>query len=74
MKTTLFQNEQLIRFLIFISTVCAVATLILLQLYNTTSSLPPDTSNHISHILTQTQMVSTLRINRIQYPVSNSCC
>jgi len=63
MKMTLFQNEQLIQFLVIISSVCAITTLILLELYNTTISLPPEGTNAISHILTQTQMVSALRTN-----------
>jgi len=74
MKITLFQNDQLIKFLIIISFMCAIATLILLKLYNTDSSLPLDSNNNFSHILTQTQMVRALRTNRIQYLASNSCC
>jgi len=74
MKITLFQNDQLKKFLIIIAFVCAITTLILLQLHNTTTSLPPDSNIHISHILTQTQMVRALRTNHIRYLASNSCC
>ena len=69
MKVTLFQNERLVQFLIIISSVCAITTFILLELYNTTSSLRPESSNHTSPILTQTQMVRAVRTN----PYSVSC-